>query len=145
MWRREAIGAVRGAVAPLVRPHLDGTSPRPPFAWRLHVRPGLCLCGLRARIRQVTRPLLYLLICAFSQLRIFTLFSLIIKHVSIKTYTHQNLWNSLVINPIRSSVFPINGFYVGFWPLNLGGKDCQQPSPRNRREVPSVISAITEC
>jgi hypothetical protein len=49
--------------------------------------------------------------------------------VSFRTYKHQNLWNSLVINPILSSVFWINGFYVVFWRLNLGVKDPQQAPP----------------
>jgi hypothetical protein len=49
-------------------------------------------------------------------------------HVLFKTYKHQKLWNSLVINPILSSVFQINGFYVRFWRLKLCIKDhCNTP------------------
>jgi hypothetical protein len=56
-------------------------------------------------------------------------FSLIIKHVSFKTYKHQNLRNLLVINPILSSVFRINKFYAGFWRLKSCIKDRQHEQP----------------
>ena len=91
---------------PSLGPDLLGSGPSPPWA--------LLLC---------TRW------CYAFSLRILNVFSLIIKHLSCKTYKHQNLLNSLVVNHILSSVFRINGFYVGFWKLNLCNKHHQQASP----------------
>jgi len=106
-------------VIPLVHPHPSGTSPQPSFACRLHVGPGLRLHGFWAQLCHVGGPFLSFalrrLALRFVPLHNLHVFCLIIKHVSFKTYKHQNLRNSLVINPILSSVFRINGFYVVFW------------------------------
>jgi hypothetical protein len=76
-------------------------------------------------------------------LRILHVFSLIIKNVSFKTYKHQNLWNLLVINPILSSMFRINGFYVGFWQLKSCIKDHQQAPPHMLFACPRAKLFVT--
>jgi hypothetical protein len=64
-------------------------------------------------------------------------------HVFFKTYKHQNLWNLLVINPILSSMFWINGFYVGFWQLKLCIKDRQQAPPHLLFACPQAKLCVT--